>query len=64
MTAGTAIIYTLGVFQLMNWTISVNEVIVIGVLPFIVGDSLKMLAAAYMTIRVRKVLPKVIRQKN
>jgi len=59
MTAGTAIIYTLGVLQLMNWMrISVNEAIVIGVLPFIVGDSLKMLAAAYMTIRVRKVLPK------
>ncbi|MFQ6080197.1 MAG: biotin transporter BioY [Candidatus Bathyarchaeia archaeon] len=59
MTAGTAIIYALGVLQLMNSTrIGVNEAIVIGVLPFIVGDALKMLAAAYMTIRIRKVLPR------
>ena len=62
MTAGTVIIYASGVLQLMNWTgIGVNEAIVIGVLPFIVGDSLKMLAAAYMTLRIRKVLPKLIR---
>jgi len=59
MTAGTAIIYASGVLQLMNWMrIGVNEALVIGVLPFIVGDALKMLAAAYMTIRIRKVLPK------
>lgn len=59
MTAGTAIIYALGVLQLMNWMgIGVNEAIVIGVLPFTVGDALKILAAAYVTIRIRKVLPK------
>ena len=62
MTVGTAIIYALGVLQLMNWMrIGMNEAVVIGVLPFIFGDALKMLAAAYMTIRIRKVLPKLIR---
>jgi len=59
MTAGTVVIYVLGVLQLMNWVrIGVKEAIVLGVLPFIVGDALKILAAAYMTIRIRKVLPK------
>jgi len=59
MTAGTVMIYVLGVLQLMNWVrIGVKEAIVVGVLPFIVGDALKILAAAYMTIRIRKVLPK------
>jgi len=59
MTAGTAVFYVLGVLQLMNWVrIGVKEAVVFGVLPFIVGDALKMLAAAYMTIRIRKVLPK------
>jgi len=59
MTAGTVVIYVLGVLQLMNWVrIGVKEAVVVGVLPFTVGDALKMLAAAYMTIRIRKVLPK------
>jgi len=59
MTAGTAVIYVLGVLQLMNWVrIGVKEAVVVGVLPFTVGDALKMLAAAYMSIRIRKVLPK------
>jgi len=59
MTAGTAVVYILGVLQLMNWVrIGVKEAVVVGVLPFTVGDALKMLAAAYMSIRIRKVLPK------
>jgi len=58
MMAGTVLIYALGVIQLMNWMkIDVKSAIVIGVLPFIVGDSLKMLAAAYVTQRIKKVLP-------
>jgi biotin transport system substrate-specific component len=57
MTAGTAVIYVVGVLQLANWAgIGVNEAFVIGVLPFIVGDTLKILSAAYITIRVRKML--------
>jgi biotin transport system substrate-specific component len=58
MTAGTAVIYATGVLQLANWAgISVNEAFIIGVLPFIVGDTLKILVAAYMVVRVRKMLP-------
>ena len=35
MTAGTAVIYVLGVLQLMNWVrIGMKEAIVVGVLPF------------------------------
>lgn len=59
MIAGTVVIYVFGILQLMNWMrIGVNEAILIGVLPFAVGDALKMLAAAYMSIRIRQVLPK------
>ena len=58
MTAGTAVIYVVGVLQLANWAgIGVNEAFVIGVSPFIVGDTLKILATAYMTVRVRRMLP-------
>jgi len=48
----------LGILQLANWArIGVNEAFVIGVLPFIVGDTLKILAAAYIIVRIRKILP-------
>lgn len=58
MTVGTILIYALGVIQLMNWMkIDVTSAIVTGVLPFIAGDSLKMLAAAYVVHRIKKALP-------
>lgn len=58
MVAGTIIIYLLGVVQLMNWAkISLNQAIVIGVLPFIFGDLIKVLLATYITQRVEKTFP-------
>ena len=60
MIVGTLIIYSLGVVQLMNWAkISLNQAIVIGVLPFIFGDLIKILLATYITQRVEKTFPQL-----
>jgi len=57
MMVGTTIIYTSGVIQLMNWMrIDLGKAVIIGVAPFIAGDLLKMLVAAYMTRRIRRTL--------
>ena len=65
MTVGTVIIYVFGVLQLMNWTkIDLNEAIILGVLPFIVGDALKMSAASYITSRIIRTLPSGISSNN
>lgn len=61
MIVGTTIIYTLGVIQLMNWMkIGLAEAVITGVLPFMVGDALKILLAAYTTHRIRRMLPEII----
>lgn len=58
MVVGTIIIYVLGVVQLMNWTkISLNQAILIGVLPFIFGDLIKVFIATYITQRIEKTFP-------
>jgi len=58
LVVGTSIIYILGVVQLMNWAkISVNQAIVIGVLPFIFGDLIKILLATYLTQHIEKAFP-------
>jgi len=55
MVIGTLVIYTLGIIQLSLWLkIGLEKAILIGVLPFIVGDSLKILLATYITIKIRK----------
>jgi biotin transport system substrate-specific component len=55
MVIGTSVIYTLGIIQLSLWLkVCLEKAILIGVLPFIIGDSLKMLLATYITIRVRR----------
>ena len=54
LVAGTAVIYILGVAQLsLVAKISVNKAISVGVLPFLIGDVVKILAAAYVVKRVR-----------
>lgn len=62
MTAGTAVIYVAGTLQLANWArIGVNEAFFIGVLPFIPGDTLKILAAAYIVVRIRKIITRIFK---
>jgi biotin transport system substrate-specific component len=54
LVAGTAVIYSFGVAQLsLVAKISVNKAISVGVLPFLIGDGVKILAAAYVVKRVR-----------
>jgi len=51
---GTAVIYLFGVTQLyLVAEISLYKAISVGVLPFLIGDMVKILAAAYVVIRVR-----------
>ncbi|MEM2083793.1 MAG: biotin transporter BioY [Nitrososphaerota archaeon] len=58
MIIGTIPIYTLGFIQLMIWMkINMINALIIGVLPFIFGDSLKILIAAYITYRIKRMLP-------
>lgn len=60
MVVGTIIIYILGIIQLMNWAkIDLNQALVLGVLPFIFGDVIKILIATYITHRVEKILPQL-----
>jgi biotin transport system substrate-specific component len=65
MVIGTLVIYTLGIIQLSLWLkIGLEKAILIGVLPFIVGDSLKMLLATYITIKIRKLYKPMIIHDN
>jgi biotin transport system substrate-specific component len=58
MVIGTTIIYTSGIIQLMNWMrIDLPKAVIIGATPFIAGDLIKMLVAAYATHRIKKTLP-------
>jgi len=56
---GTAIIYTLGILQLSQWMNGdLQHAVVVGVLPFIVGDGLKVAVATAVATRLRHVLPR------
>ena len=60
MIVGTTIIYISGVTQLMNWMkIDFEKAVIMGVAPFIAGDVLKMVVAAYTTHRIRRRLPEL-----
>jgi biotin transport system substrate-specific component len=54
MLAGTAVLYALGVLQLvLIGKLSVAKAAAVGVLPFLPGDALKIAAASVITLKVR-----------
>ena len=54
MLAGTVVIYALGVIQLsLIARLSIFKSIAVGVLPFLIGDSLKIIAAALITYKIK-----------
>jgi len=54
MAAGTAVIYLLGVLQLILVArFSVHQAIIVGVFPFLIGDALKVGVAVLITLKVR-----------
>lgn len=60
MIIGTAIIYIVGVIQLSLWMrTSIAQTILWGILPFLVGDSVKILMASLVILKIRNVLPYV-----
>lgn len=55
MAAGTGVIYLLGVLQLMLVArFSLHQAVAVGVLPFLIGDGLKIGVALFLTLRLRK----------
>ena len=52
MLVGTTIIYLFGVIQLTFWLGSLTMAIIVGVLPFLIGDAIKMVIAAYLTLKL------------
>jgi biotin transport system substrate-specific component len=56
---GTAIIYGFGVAQLSQWMNGdIQHALAVGVLPFIVGDALKIAVATAVAARLRHILPR------
>lgn len=54
MLAGTAVVYALGVLQLvLVGKLSLEKAAAVGVLPFLPGDALKIAAASVITLKVR-----------
>ncbi|MBW1780556.1 MAG: biotin transporter BioY [Deltaproteobacteria bacterium] len=54
MIAGTCVIYLFGVLQLMVIAkLSVDKAVAVGVLPFLIGDALKIAAADFITVKLR-----------
>jgi biotin transport system substrate-specific component len=54
MGAGTVVIYLLGVIQLILIArFSMNQAITVGVLPFLIGDALKIGVAVLITMKLR-----------
>ncbi len=54
MLAGTAVVYALGVLQLvLIGKLSMEKAAAVGVLPFLPGDALKIAAASVITLKVR-----------
>jgi biotin transport system substrate-specific component len=55
---GTGIIYTFGILQLSQWMNGdLQHALVAGVLPFIVGDAIKVVIATAVATRLRHILP-------
>jgi len=55
---GTLIIYTLGVIQLSQWMNGdFRSAVLVGLLPFIVGDAVKIAIAVMIATRLRNILP-------
>ena len=58
MTAGTLVIYLLGILQItFVLRIGFREAMVVGVFPFIVGDLVKTIIAAFIVNHIRSMLP-------
>lgn len=58
MIFGTLTIYSLGVVQLSIWLgISIYEALLVGVLPFLLGDALKIFTATLISIKIIRIFP-------
>lgn len=59
MVTGTLIIYFLGILQLCQWIgVDIFKAIEIGVLPFLPGDTIKIILASILTYRIRPLIPR------
>jgi biotin transport system substrate-specific component len=56
---GTLVIYTFGIIQLSQWLNGdLRKAIFVGLLPFIIGDAVKLAIATTVAVRLRGILPR------
>lgn len=59
-TLGTLIIYAFGIVQLSHWMNgNLQNAVLAGLLPFIIGDTIKIMIATTVAARLRAVLPRM-----
>ncbi len=56
LSVGTAVIYSMGVLVLFYWVGRLREALLLGVIPFIPGDTLKIALASYVAFKARPVV--------
>ncbi len=47
-------IYSIGVLQIMFWVGGLERAITVGVLPFLTEDSIKMVTATYLALKIKR----------
>lgn len=56
---GTLIIYIFGIIQLSHWMNgNLKNAVLLGLLPFIIGDGVKLAIATTVAVRLRRILPR------
>lgn len=56
---GTLIIYIFGIIQLSQWMNgNLKNAVLVGLLPFIIGDGVKLAIATTVAVRLRRILPR------
>ncbi|MFQ5710267.1 MAG: biotin transporter BioY [Candidatus Geothermarchaeales archaeon] len=63
ISVGTAILYSLGIVVLTYWVGGLWEAILLGVVPFLPGDALKVALASYIALKTRPIVRALIPHK-
>ena len=65
MLIGMIVIYGCGITQLsIVARLSVGKAVAVGALPFLIGDGIKILAAAFLSIKLKNIITPVVAQKT
>ena len=65
MLIGMIVIYGCGITQLsIVARLSVGKAVAVGALPFLIGDGIKILAAVFLSIKLKNIITPVVAQKT